>query len=381
VTRLPEGQPVQVKFSLAGEAQPCFLVSATVDGKELNGYVKGSALAGAEEFERDRKAARSVEVSAPPRDSSGAPSSSGRPLKITVSAKSATEIDRVNQLLAKNQNQQALEVVEKLLLIHPREPGLLALAGMAAHRADQMQRALQFYKESLDIKQDPLVEQMYNEARREADLDKSGQRTYGTRFVLRYDGAVADGDMARAVVGVLEEEFSRIQLQLGCRTDDRIVTIVQTREAYARITGSPEWSGAAYDGKIHVPLVARSQITAEMRQTFAHELVHACISNTGQWPSWLHEGLAQKLAGQALPPGVKQQIQALAKAGKLPTLAQMGNGWGGLSTQQAMLAYSMSLVAIDLFFEHHSGLGIRNLMQNPDQLPRITADLDRRLRE
>jgi hypothetical protein len=41
----------------------------------------------------------------------------------------------------------------------------------------------------------------------------------------------------------------------------------------------------------------------------------------------------------------------------------------------------MALVAVDLFFQHHAEFGVRNLMSNPDALPRITEDLDRRLRE
>jgi hypothetical protein len=41
----------------------------------------------------------------------------------------------------------------------------------------------------------------------------------------------------------------------------------------------------------------------------------------------------------------------------------------------------MSLIAVDLFFEVHAGMGIRNLLNNPGALPAITDDLDRRLRE
>jgi hypothetical protein len=41
----------------------------------------------------------------------------------------------------------------------------------------------------------------------------------------------------------------------------------------------------------------------------------------------------------------------------------------------------MALAAVDLFFQYHAEFGIRNLMNNPDALSRITEDLDRRLRE
>ena len=35
---------------------------------------------------------------------------------------------------------------------------------------------------------------------------------------------------------------------------------------------------------------------------------------------------------------------------------------------------------MDLFFQYHAELGIRNLLNNPDALAGITADLDRRIR-
>jgi hypothetical protein len=41
----------------------------------------------------------------------------------------------------------------------------------------------------------------------------------------------------------------------------------------------------------------------------------------------------------------------------------------------------MARVAVDLFFEYHAGLGIRNLLSRPEALGEISADLDRRLRE
>ena len=51
VARLHAGDPVQVKFALAGEKQPCYVVSATVDGKVVEGNLPADALTGLEEFD------------------------------------------------------------------------------------------------------------------------------------------------------------------------------------------------------------------------------------------------------------------------------------------------------------------------------------------
>jgi hypothetical protein len=128
-------------------------------------------------------------------------------------------------------------------------------------------------------------------------------------------------------------------------------------------------------------MLDRSQPTAGTRQLFAHELVHACLTNIGVWPVWLHEGLAQRLSGEPVTPQIAEAIAALAKQGKLPKLEGLGKSWVNKNAAEAQLAYGMARAAVDLFFEHHAGLGIRNLLRRPDALPAITEDLDRRLRE
>src|SRR6185436_20982174 len=244
-----------------------------------------------------------------------------------------------------------------------------------------LRQALEYWKGSLDLNPDPQVEGAYKAALRESQNDKSAEKKFGTRFLLRYDGAVADSDSAGAMVAILEQEFSRISSQLGCRAEERIVTIVQSREAYLKSTGAPGWSGAGYDGRIHIPVSDQKQPIDRTRQIFAHELVHACLANIGAWPAWLHEGLAQRLAGESVQPGTRETMKLLSKEGKLPRLAGLGQTWGNKSPAEAQFAYGMALVAVDLFFQYHAELGIRNLLNNPDTLKGITEDLDRRLRE
>src|SRR5258708_38231503 len=132
-------------------------------------------------------------------------------------------------------------------------PDLGAVAGTGGYKSDNLRLALQYWRESLYIKADPQVERAYKSALHESQNDKSGEKKFGTRFLLRYDGAVADSETASAMLAVLEQEFTRVSFQLGCRADERIVTIVQSREAYLKTTGAPGWSGGGYNGKIRSP--------------------------------------------------------------------------------------------------------------------------------
>jgi hypothetical protein len=373
VARLHAGDPVQIRFSLAGASQPCFVVSATVDGKSVEGNLPADALTGLEEFDRSRRAALAV----------GAPVNGTKADRVPLPPvkSNSPEMDRAVGLLERNQPEQALEILQKFLHLFPKDPQLLALAGTAAYKGDHLRQALEFWKESLEINPDPLVERAYKSALRESQNDKSSEKKFGSRFLLRYDGAVADSDSAGVMAAILEQEFTRISYQLGCRAEERILTIVQSRDAYLKTTGLPGWSGAGYDGKIHIPIPEQKHSDARTRQIFAHELVHACLANIGTWPAWLHEGLAQRMAGEHLQPGTREAMKSLVKEGKLPKLAGLGQSWGNKSPAEAQFAYGMALVAVDLFFQYHAELGIRNLLNNPNALAGITEDLDRRLRE
>ena len=291
------------------------------------------------------------------------------------------EMDRAIELLNRNQPGEALGILQKFHELFPYNAEVLALCGTAAYKSDNVRLAMDYWKQSLDLHADPTVDRAYKAALRESENDKSSEKRFGTRFLLRYDGAVADSDTAHTMIAMLEEEFSRVSFQIGCRADERIAVIVQSREAYLKTTGAPGWSGGNYDGKIHIPILDSKQPVAKTRQVFAHELVHACLANIGAWPLWLHEGLAQRLSGEQAQPGVREAVKQLAKDGKLPKLAELGQAWGNKSTADAQLAYGVARTAVDLFYQYHAEFGVRNLMNNPAALPGITDDLDRRLRE
>ena len=50
-----------------------------------------------------------------------------------------------------------------------------------------------------------------------------------------------------------------------------------------------------------------------------------------------------------------------------------------MSTQNALAAYSLALAAADALYDNYASYGIRNILTNPETLPRITADLDAKL--
>lgn len=347
IATLAAGTPATVRFAMNG----CYAVDVERDGAKMRGYLRGHQLAGADAWDASRRGAPGVDTPTQPR--SGAKAG---PL-------------------------QSMDEIERALVLSPRNPQLLALAGLAAYRDDQVVRAIGYLKDSLALRPDPAVQALLEKLLREQSADRTGEPLHSPRFVFRFDPAVMPAPAARALLGVLEQEYSRIAFELGCNNAGKLAVIAQTREDYLRSTGAAEWSGAVFDGRIRAALLENDPGGALTRRTFAHELVHACLSATGNWPAWLHEGLAQKLSGEASSEPKRAAIRAAAKQNALPGLAALSQSWSRMSSGHAALAYATSLYAVELFYQHHAAFGIRNLLRNPEQLANIVTDLDRRLRE
>jgi tetratricopeptide (TPR) repeat protein len=375
VASLPAGTPVDVRFRLS-DGSDCFKVSATIDGKDVLGYVPATALTGLERYEQERASAASVDVLR-------ALNPVVAETRKAVAKTGDPALDRAQQLLEANQPAQALEQTQNALARHPRDPNVLVLAGFAAYRADQLRQALDYWKQALDIAPNDPLAAIYERVKREADADHSGDKLFGIHVALRYEGQALPPDTARAILAVLDDDYSNIAAQLGCTSDERIVAIVQSREAYLRSTGAAEWSGGQYDGRIHIAWTDGSQVGPAMQRALAHELVHACLtsipSGARPWPAWLQEGLAQKLSGDRLPANVREQLRQLAQAHAIPKLENLQQNWSRMSTQNALAAYSLALAAADALYDNYASYGIRNVLTNPETLPRVTADLDAKL--
>ena len=375
VAMLPAGTPVEIRFRLS-DGSDCVKISASLDGKAVTGYVPSSGLSGLDQFDRDLSSAASVDTIR-----------ELRPVEATtvklVARTGDPALDRGAQLLAANQPAQALELLEPAARRHRHDPNVLLLTGLAAYRSDQLRAALDYWKQSLDLAPNDALARVYARVQREADADHSGEKLLGMHIALRYQDQALPSDTARAILSTLDSDYGRISEQLGCRSDERIVAIVQNRDDYLRTTGAAEWSGGEYDGRIHIAWTEGKQVGPQMRRALAHELVHACLTNIpsggSPWPAWLQEGLAQKLSGEQLSAAVRNQLHTLAATHQIPRLENLSQNWSNLSVENARLAYHLALAAADALYENYAAYGIRNIVNNPQRLAQITADLDQKL--
>jgi len=375
VANLPAGTPVEIRFRLA-DGSDCIKIAAKSGASEVVGYVSSSALAGLDVFEKERLSARATEPVAAPRT------------LVADRAKSMArgrdpEIERARDLLQSNQPQQAMEILEPAVQRYRNNASVLLLAGLAAYRMDELDTAIGYWKQSLDLSPNPSLEGIYDRAKREAAADPASERLVGMHIAVRYARQAVPVDAARAILDMLDEEYARISGQLGCSSSERIVAIVLDRAAYLRSTGAAEWSGGWYDGRIHIAWTGEKTVGAQMRRGLAHELVHACLTSIPSgdvpWPAWLQEGLAQKLSGDKLEAGTRDQLQRLAHTHQLPRLEELHPDWSRMSAGEARTAYNISLAAADALYENYSGDSLRNILRNPENLGQVTEELDKKL--
>ncbi len=364
---IPAGTQVEIQFAVS-DGSNCYKIAASVDGKSVAGYVDAAALSGIKAFEEQRKGGIAVNDATIRSDA-----------VLQLLKQSAPDSRRIADLLNSNQPAQALQFLEPLLQRHPHDAGLIGLAALAAYRSDDLRRAGQYCRDAAPLDGDLKLAAFCRVVDRESKADKSGEKIYGLRVALRYEGDTLPADVARSMVAALDEEFSRISGRLGCPAEERITAIVQSREAYYRGTNAAEWSGGLYDGRIHVPLIEGARIGPQTRRTFAHETVHACLANIGSFPAWLHEGLAQKLSGDTLSSAARQDLRVRIGAGSLPKLENIGQNWSRLNPENARAAYALALAAADALVDNYANYGLRNILRNPGLLLQVTAEIDKTL--
>jgi hypothetical protein len=372
IVQLPAGTEVTIRFALSGESTPCYKIAATIEGKELAGYVPATDLDGLDGFQQSVR-------EAPPAVDVRQLMATVRPVTARVTPATPDQlIVATESLLDAGQPERALALIEPEAR-NARDPSLLTLAGAAAWRADDAGKALGYWRQALDLQPNPALETVYRRVEKENSNDHSSARLFGVHVTLRYEASAIGADTAREMVGALDQEFARVSDELGCTPTERVVAIAQSPEAYRKTTDAAEWSGGQFDGRIRVPVAQGQVMDPALYRALAHEITHACVTLTGKWPAWLQEGLAQKLSGDRVSPQLHAKIAAWTQGHKLPRLTNLGQDWSRMDTEHAQAAYGLSLEAVDLLYETKGVDGIRNLLRNPDRLAEISAELDKRL--
>jgi hypothetical protein len=300
---------------------------------------------------------------------------------VQLSGRASPAVAGAIRLLESNQPRQALDTLEgEILRGNRRDPFLLSLAGMAAFQSDQPRRAVDFWADSLALKPNPAIEALMRKAQKEVSADTSQAKVHGDRFLLRYDDDAISRQDADRLMTALDTEYRRVDAALGCAIQEKITAVVMQRDSYQAATGAAEWSGGQFDGRIRVVL-PRAGLDARVQQTFAHELVHACLASQGRFPGWFHEGMAQRWSGESASLAERAAVRERLRNRQMPSLNNLSATFSQMSAQHAALAYAYAWEAVDTLYRVHGEQYVRNLIRSPESLAAVAEQITAALRQ
>ena len=202
--------------------------------------------------------------------------------------------------LALGQNTYARSVLERARLDHPEDPDLLAFLGDVHERQERPEEALTCWQKSVEIQPDPSLQARIEKLRREHRIDRGYERSEAPHFTLIYDGERIGPDLGPEIVDYLEQEFSALVTRFDYYPPEPITVIVYPARQFYEATQAESGIAGLFDGKIRVPSRGLQKLNQEARAVLLHELAHAFIAgkSRGTAPRWLHEGIAQLIAGK-----------------------------------------------------------------------------------
>lgn len=221
------------------------------------------------------------------------------------------------------------------------------LMGWAYSGANKLDRAIEEWKRSEQLRPDPEVEHALAKAERDKSEEEDYREGETAHFALKYYGG-ANPDLARDILRNLEDDFTDLESQLAYSPPEQIAVILYTEQAFADITQAPGWVGALNDGRLRIPVQGLTSVTPDLAHVLKHELTHSFVGQKthGRAPTWVQEGIAQWMEGKRSGYAAAAILEA-ANQGALPNLRSLEGSWMGMPQSTVAFAYPWSLAVIE----------------------------------
>lgn len=268
----------------------------------------------------------------------------------------ASELDDANPVILMNlahayweQRDRALNVefLTKLIKLAPDEPfPHLAMADLLQEQ-DELAEAAKHLGQAADrARQDPALQSyltaVTTKVRRTQSVESHMTARSSTHFVVKFDGE-EDQNTWISVLEILEEAYREIGQKFGHFPSKPIVVVLHAKESFQGATGSPAWADGLYDpilGRVQIPIQGATTDRKWLANVLRHEYVHALLhdrlgTSSGMLPTWLNEGLAMQLAGDAWP----ELDEAMGGEIKIIPLTYLESSWTALPASTSTVAY------------------------------------------
>lgn len=258
---------------------------------------------------------------------------------------------------------QARKSYERAVELGAKDPNVfLALSsiyrqqGMQGAAVDMLHRAQQNGASGQDF------EAMKQTVVAEQDAESGFGSTTSPHFAVSFDTG-ADNAAAQLILTQLEDAYMIVGHKLGVCPSERTPVVLYAARDFQRVTHSPEWAGALYDGRIKVPVRGLQRDTPDLAPTIRHEYAHALIMTLsgGRCPVWLNEGVAM-WAEEERDGERTDWAEGALQLHRPFTLAQLERSFVGLSPTQAAAAYAQSYLAVRRIIARYGDRSLQKLL-------------------
>ncbi|HUI27763.1 MAG TPA: peptidase MA family metallohydrolase, partial [Candidatus Kryptonia bacterium] len=160
----------------------------------------------------------------------------------------------------------------------------------------------------------------------------------------------ADGEnrgAAQLILDGLEDARNVVGAKFGYTPDHSTEVVLYGAQDFHAITQTPVWAGAAYDGRIKVPVRGLTGDDPTLPRLLRHEYMHSLVADLSgnQCPVWLNEGLAV-WAEEEQDGERRAWAEDVVRGANLFRLQDLGGTLTKLAPAQAQIAYAQSYLAV-----------------------------------
>ncbi len=253
--------------------------------------------------------------------------------------------------------QEALDLASHGLIRLPKETALLYVKAESFYNLNMNDSSIAYIDEAYAVKpKDPaisaLLGDLNNRCRQEDGLETS--RT--GYFDIRFEGGDSR-EMADRILVMLEDIRDKQGALFGWQAQRNISVILYNNQQFSDITHLASWAGAAFDGKIRIPVGNYRDDPGLLERVLTHEFVHALLFEIGgrRFPGWFNEGLAQYQEGQP------------ADNSSYVPLTDLSGSFIKLEKEDAQYAYRASLSAVSFLIEDNGWDPVRLFIGRMDK--------------
>ncbi|MBX3273563.1 MAG: hypothetical protein KF729_25085, partial [Sandaracinaceae bacterium] len=243
----------------------------------------------------------------------------------------------------------------RALSLRPDEPALALAAARALAEAGELEEAARHAASYLaEHPEDARIASWARRVRARAELTREHARRTDRGITVLWPDRVLGVRRIDDLTTTIDEAMREVAGLLGePARAELLVVVYHDVEDMRRATCAPSWSGAVFDGALHVD--ARTLEGPRASRVTRHEAAHAALAMlAAPIPTWLGEGLAQAMEG---PPTAANEAawQRMVERGYwIPFASLEGELFSIDDADAARLAYHQSL-AMYLFLEARGG--------------------------